>query len=102
LRSPPLDSIYDGEFEPGVESDKEIENWLRGNVTSDNHVTGTLSMLPRELGGVVDTQLKVYGTMNVRVVDASVIPFPVSAHTSSTVYMIGERAADIIRKSRGN
>ncbi|KAI3608921.1 glucose oxidase [Moniliophthora roreri] len=91
LKSPPLDSIYDGEFEPGVDSDEEIEQWLRGVLTSDNHEIGTLSMLPRELGGVVDTQLKVYGTNNVRVADASIIPFPVSAHI----------AADIIKKCRG-
>ncbi|KAJ6486976.1 alcohol oxidase [Mycena sanguinolenta] len=99
LVAPPLDSIYAGEFEPGVDktTDADIEAWLRGVVASDNHEVGSLSMMPQSLGGVVDTSLKVYGTANVRVADASIIPFPVSAHLSSTVYMIGERAADIIR-----
>ncbi|KAF8212664.1 alcohol oxidase [Mycena galopus ATCC 62051] len=99
LVAPPLDSIYEGEFEPGANrtTDAEIEDWLRGVVASDNHEVGSLSMMPQSLGGVVDTSLKVYGTANVRVADASIIPFPVSAHLSSTVYMIGERAADIIR-----
>ncbi|KAJ7464159.1 alcohol oxidase [Mycena latifolia] len=99
LVAPPLDSIYAGEFEPGTDkdSDAKIEEWLRGVVASDNHEVGSLSMMPQDLGGVVDTALKVYGTKNVRVADASIIPFPVSAHLSSTVYMIGERAADIIR-----
>jgi len=54
-------------------------------------------MLPKEVGGVVDTSLKVYGTSNVRVVDASVIPFQVCGHLQSTVYAVAERAADIIK-----
>ncbi|KAJ7183480.1 alcohol oxidase [Mycena filopes] len=101
LVAPPLNSIYAGEFEPGADkqTDAEIEAWLRTVVASDNHEVGSLSMMPQSLGGVVDTSLKVYGTANVRVADASIIPIPVSAHLSSTVYMIGERAADIIRSA---
>ncbi|KAG9223406.1 hypothetical protein CCMSSC00406_0007593 [Pleurotus cornucopiae] len=103
LITPPMDSIYLGEFEPGkdVTSPQDISSVLRAAiVSSDNHVTGTMAMMPQELGGVVDTELRVYGIENVRVADASIIPIPVSAHTSSTVYMIGERAADLIKHSR--
>ncbi|KAF8468031.1 alcohol oxidase [Gautieria morchelliformis] len=101
LRTPPLDSIFNGEFEPGeqFQTDEEIEGWLRGVVASDNHEVGTASMLPEELGGVVDTCLKVYGISNVRVADASIIPFPISSHMSSTVYAIGEKAADVIKNN---
>ncbi|KAF5371664.1 hypothetical protein D9758_003587 [Tetrapyrgos nigripes] len=99
LTTPPLGSVYQGEFEPGLDkqTDEEIEEWLRGVVASDNHEVGSMAMLPREMGGVVDTKLKIYGTRNVRVADASIIPFPISAHLSSSIYMIGERAADIIK-----
>ncbi|KLO09498.1 alcohol oxidase [Schizopora paradoxa] len=102
LTSPPLSSTFLGEFEPGAEktSDEQLVAWMRANVTTDQHETGTASMMPRELGGVVDTNLKVYGTQNVRVADASIIPFPVSAHMSATVYAIGEKAAHIIKSGK--
>lgn len=54
-------------------------------------------MMPKEVGGVVDTSLKVYGVSNVRVVDASVMPFQVCGHLQSTIYAVAERAADIIK-----
>ncbi|THH06520.1 hypothetical protein EW145_g4025 [Phellinidium pouzarii] len=88
LTAPPLGETFLGEFEPGANktSDAQIEAWLRANATSDNHETGTCAMMPRALGGVVDTSLLVYGTSNVRVVDASIIPFPISAHIVSDYY----------------
>ena len=49
------------------------------------------------LVGVVDAQLKVYDTTNLCVVDASVLPLQVSAHLSSTLYGIAEKAADLIK-----
>jgi choline dehydrogenase len=54
-------------------------------------------MMARELGGVVDSSLKVYGTANVRVVDASVLPMQISGHLTSTLYAVAERAADMIK-----
>ena len=69
LRTPPLDTIYEGEFEPG-NSGKDAEDWAREFAASDNHVVGSLAMMPKELGGVVNTRMKIYGIENVRVVGA--------------------------------
>lgn len=53
-------------------------------------------MLPRGDGGVVGADLKVHGTRNLRVVDASVPPISLSAHLMSITYGIAEIAAEMI------
>jgi len=62
-----------------------------------SHLSCSAPMMPRELGGVVDTSLRVYGVGRLRVVDASVIPMVPATHIQATVYAIAERAADIIK-----
>ena len=64
--------------------------------TTEYHPIGTASCLPRNKGGVVNPKLMVYGTQNVRVVDASIAPLHVSAHIQGLVYGIAEAAAEII------
>ena len=62
------------------------------------HVVGSCAMMPRDQGGVVDPRLKVYGTKNVRVVDASIVPLHVRGNTVSLTYAIAEKAADLIKE----
>ncbi|KAL1900082.1 hypothetical protein Cpir12675_001083 [Ceratocystis pirilliformis] len=61
------------------------------------HVSGSCAMMPREKGGVVDSKLRVYGTKNLRVVDASVFPVVPLGNIQTTVYAVAEKAADIIK-----
>ncbi|WYZ37838.1 hypothetical protein EsH8_II_001344 [Colletotrichum jinshuiense] len=61
------------------------------------HPVGTAAMLPRELGGVVDEKLLVYGVKGLSVVDASVQPDLPGAYTQQTVYAVAEKAADLIK-----
>ncbi|KAL8789649.1 MAG: hypothetical protein Q9213_001085 [Squamulea squamosa] len=85
----------------GVEGDAAIEAAIR-NITQStwSHPVGTCAMLPRKLGGVVDSKLRVYGVKGLSVVDASVMPTIPATHTSSTVYAVAEKAADIIKARR--
>ncbi|KAK0219879.1 hypothetical protein IW262DRAFT_1460990 [Armillaria fumosa] len=81
---------------PEVQTDEEIITWLKKAISTVFHVAGSLSMLPREKGGVVDPELKVYGTTNIRVADLSVVPLHFSAHPQATVYIIGEMGTYLI------
>lgn len=78
----------------------DLDRILRTGVGTEFHASGTAAMMPRELGGVVDSNLTVYGTSNLRVVDASVFPIIPGAHLQAVVYAVAEKAADIIRGRR--
>ncbi|KAI0971028.1 aryl-alcohol dehydrogenase [Xylaria arbuscula] len=77
------------------------KKYVKRSAISIWHPCGTCAMLPREKGGVVDTQLKVYGVENLRVVDASVIPLIPNTNIQATIYAIAERAADLIKAEHG-
>ncbi|KAJ5811277.1 hypothetical protein N7474_007578 [Penicillium riverlandense] len=66
-------------------------------VLSMYHLSGTCAMMRREDGGVVDSHLKVYGTTNVRVVDASIFPLVPRGNIQATVFAVAEKAADMIK-----
>ena len=91
------------ETDPGlsVQTDSAIEAVLRNQTQSTwSHPVGTCGMFPRENGGVVDSKLRVYGIKGLRIVDASVMPIIPATHTSSTVYAVAEKAADLIKQDQ--
>ncbi|KAJ7468734.1 GMC oxidoreductase [Mycena latifolia] len=102
LDTEPFKSGVVREMDPGRDcvTDQDIREYIKNNHTTTWHTVGSCSMLPREKQGVVDPELKVYGTNNLRVVDVSIVPLHIAAHTQATAYMIAEKAADIIRSSK--
>jgi choline dehydrogenase len=104
FQTAPLAQHVRSELSPGFDAvpqdaaDEVWEEWVKGTFTSVWHYIATLGMMKEELGGVVDCRLKVYGIRNVRVVDASVLPIQLSAHLSSSLYGIAEKAARMIRE----
>jgi choline dehydrogenase-like flavoprotein len=57
--------------------------------------------MPRELGGVLSPEMKVYGTTGLRVIDISHWPKELSGPPMASIYAAGEKAADIIKGEHG-
>ena len=94
----PMDPFRGREASPGpeVNTDAEVDAWIRNTVVTVNHPLGTCAM-GRGPNAVVDPDLTVRGIEGLRVVDASVFPDMPSAHINAAVMMVAERASDLIR-----
>jgi choline dehydrogenase len=86
---------YAGQRGPAeaLQTDEELAGWIRANAHTIYHPVASCA-----LGRVVDSDLRVRGMEGLRVADASVIPQLVRGHTHAATTMIGERAADLIKK----
>jgi len=75
---------------------------VRHMTTTLHHQCGTAKMGPASNPeAVVDHALRVHGVKGLRVVDASIIPRIPAAHTNAVCFMIGEKAADMIKSAYG-
>lgn len=79
-------------------NESNVGDWIKQNIQSEYHPAGTCAMMPKPRGGVVDARFRVYGTKNLRVVDASVFPMLPRGNLQTLVYAIAERAADFIKE----
>ncbi|KAI0382494.1 putative GMC oxidoreductase [Hypomontagnella monticulosa] len=79
----------------GRRVDEYLDSRVRTHGESTYHGCGSCSM-----GKVVDTELRVKGVQNLRVVDASVFPISIGAHIMAAVYALAEQAAVIITEGK--
>jgi choline dehydrogenase len=80
-----------------IQSDDEIDRWVRENVESAYHPCGTARMGQlSDPNVVVDTECRVRGLRGVRVVDASVFPTVPYGNINAPTIMVAEKAADAI------
>ena len=100
VHAQPALSAYSGDEllpGPGVQSDAQIEAWLREKVGTSYHPVSTCRMGPvSDPTAVVDAELKVHGVSSLRVIDASIMPDLMSGNTNAPSIMIGEKGADLV------
>jgi len=91
-----LDPYRGEEIGPGpkVQTDADIDAWLKKVVITAHHPAGTCAM---GLDGVLDSDLKVRGIEGLRICDASAMPDLVGAHINACVIMMADKASDMIR-----
>jgi choline dehydrogenase len=78
-----------------LQTDDELRDYVRYNAWG-HHASCSCAIGPREQNGVLSTDFRVHGTEGLRVVDASVFPRIPGFFIVSAVYMIGEKAAEVI------
>jgi choline dehydrogenase len=88
------------EEQPGeaLQTDDELTDFVR-NTAWGHHASCSCAIGPREGGGVLGSDFRVHGAEALRVVDASVFPRIPGFFIASAVYMVAEKAADVILAS---
>ncbi|KAK7035464.1 hypothetical protein VNI00_011757 [Paramarasmius palmivorus] len=99
MASETLAPIVVKEAYPGLDaqSDEEILEAIQAVAHPIYQASGTCAMKALDQGGVVDSNLRVYGVQNLRVVDASIFPLMPSANTMAPTYMVAEKGSDLIK-----
>ena len=99
LDTEPFASCLVSEHRPGshVESDDALIDYVRSTASTVYHPVGTCRM-GGDAMSVVDAQLLVHGIAGLRIADASIMPHIPSGNTNAPAIMIGEKAADMIRR----
>ena len=77
------------------QTDDQIADFVKDNAWG-HHASCSCPIGPQSNGGVVNTNFEVHGTRGLRIVDASVFPKIPGFFIVTSVYMIGEKAADVI------
>lgn len=85
-----------------IKSRAYLECYVRHLTLTIYHYSGTAKMGPKsDRSAVVDPRLRVYGINNLRVADASIMPKLIAGHPNGPVFMIAEKAADMIKQDHG-
>ncbi|KAI1173284.1 hypothetical protein F4777DRAFT_581072 [Nemania sp. FL0916] len=93
-----LGAIEAAPFGDTVDRDDVLKQILADAISPTSaHQCCTAPMMPLNQGGVVDSDMRVYGTQNLRVIDVSYWPFILSGFPMATMYASGEKIAAMIK-----
>ena len=79
----------------GVQTDEALAGYVRDTAWG-HHASCSCPIGAAAQGGVLDSRFAVHGTRRLRVVDASVFPRIPGFFIAAAVYMVGEKAADVL------
>src|SRR5262249_47813347 len=97
-RQRPLTNFIAHQFAPTHDSDEALDAHIRATAITVHHPSSTCRMWPPSVPDlVVDQAIHVVRTINLCVIDASVMPDLVGGNINVPVIMIGEKASDLIR-----
>jgi choline dehydrogenase len=98
VAQPSLAKYCRAELNPGpdVQTDAEIEAWVRTVTGTSYHPSGSCRMGVDD-DAVVDSEGRVNAVSGLRVVDASIIPKVVTANLNAPIMMMAEKIADRIK-----
>lgn len=96
-----FNGIREAEVVPGpkVTNRQDLIDLARTGAASFGHAVGT-ARIGTGRDTVVDSELRVHGLRGLRVADASVMPSIISGPTNAASFMIGGRAADLIKAAK--
>ena len=96
---PAFEPFADSEISPGkeVQSDEQLNDFIRDNVESAYHPCGTCKMGDKsDPMSVVDPETRVIGVDKLRVADSSIFPQITNGNLNAPSIMVGEKASDHI------
>lgn len=98
LSQPAFNEFNAGELSPGpnVQTDADILRWVGEDAETALHPSCTCKMGIDDMAVVDPQSLKVHGLENLRVVDASVMPYVTNGNIYAPVMMVAEKSADLI------
>ena len=97
-----MGQYFASETSPGYDvlpADANLQEWaeyVKDRFRANYHAVATCSMMPEEMGGVVDSAARVYDVEGLRVVDSSIPPTQMSSHVMTVFYAMAEKIAEAI------
>lgn len=93
-----IDPLYQLIYpDPAILSDNAaVIDFIKANVSSNEHFQSHCRMAPEDQGGVVDSTGHVYGVQNLIVADDSVVPLCMDGSPMASAYLIAENIAQML------
>lgn len=95
--SKPMQLFTKREVMPGSLGTPAMEDYIRNAARTFYHQSCTAKMGTDDMS-VVDAKLKVYGIRHLRIADGSILPRITTGNTMAPCVVVGERAADLLKR----